>query len=258
MTVRTCGARLSSLRSWLKRKQLPAEYQPSRGIALALALPGLAAVAAYWIGLASGWTPSGQDRLSLLLNAGLLLFAAGCARLLGRRTLRAVAFPLAFLLFMVPLPSFLERAVESFLQHVSADAIYVLLQLSGTTVFRDGTLFVLPGVRLEVAPECCGIHSTLVLVITSLLAGELLLLRARTKILLLAGVILIGILRNAIRVWVLAQIAVHGNPGILDSDLHHRGGPLFFAASLVPCFLLIWFLRRLDLRAKPIAPRSTD
>ena len=31
---------------------------------------------------------------------------------------------------------------------------------------------------------------------------------------------------------------------MIDSPIHHRGGPLFFALSLVPLFLLLWWLRR--------------
>jgi hypothetical protein len=35
---------------------------------------------------------------------------------------------------------------------------------------------------------------------------------------------------------------------MIDSMIHHRGGPIFFALSLVPLFLLLWWLRRQEQR----------
>jgi hypothetical protein len=31
---------------------------------------------------------------------------------------------------------------------------------------------------------------------------------------------------------------------MIDSPIHHKGGPLFFALSLIPLYLLLWWLRR--------------
>jgi hypothetical protein len=38
---------------------------------------------------------------------------------------------------------------------------------------------------------------------------------------------------------------------MIDSVIHRNGGPLFFVLSLVPLFLLLWFLRRQEERLKP-------
>jgi hypothetical protein len=43
---------------------------------------------------------------------------------------------------------------------------------------------------------------------------------------------------------------------MLDTAIHHRGGPLFFALSLVPLFLLLWWLRRQEPRATPATGHS--
>ena len=43
---------------------------------------------------------------------------------------------------------------------------------------------------------------------------------------------------------VIGLLCVHIGPHMIDSPIHHRGGPLFFALSLVPLFLLLWWLRR--------------
>lgn len=231
---------------WLDKRRLPLVFEPAPRLAAALFLPGLALAAAYWISLINGWKPGENDRLSLLILALVLCFAGGFAWFFGRLISRATAFPLAFLIFMVPLPLALENALVSLLQHGSAEAAYLMLKLSGMAILREGTQFNMPGVAIAVAPECSGIRSSLVLFMTGLLAAQLFLRRPGSKIMLAAVMLPLGILRNALRIFTLAQIAVHVNPDVLNSSLHHHGGPLFFAVSLVPFFWLLWFLRKLE------------
>jgi hypothetical protein len=40
------------------------------------------------------------------------------------------------------------------------------------------------------------------------------------------------------------MLCVHIGPGMINSIIHRRGGPIFFALSLIPLFLLLWWLRR--------------
>ena len=44
--------------------------------------------------------------------------------------------------------------------------------------------------------------------------------------------------------WVIGLLCVEVGPQMIHSVIHHRGGPLFFALSLIPLFLLLWWLRR--------------
>jgi len=59
-----------------------------------------------------------------------------------------------------------------------------------------------------------------------------------------AFVIPLGIVRNAFRILVIGLLCVHVGPHMIDSLIHRRGGPFFFVLSLVPLFLLLWWLRR--------------
>jgi hypothetical protein len=43
---------------------------------------------------------------------------------------------------------------------------------------------------------------------------------------------------------VLAWLCVYYSPDMIDSVIHHRGGPIFFVLSLGPLFALLWWLRR--------------
>jgi exosortase C (VPDSG-CTERM-specific) len=228
----------------LKRAGLRAGTSPDRKwgtIALAAAL---CVLLGYWVALQSGAVLGRVEYLSWTILGFFLLLVAACCFSLGRETIRTLAFPIGFLAFIVPFPDWLTVRIETFLQYASAMAAQAMFGLTGMPVVREGLKFLLPGMCLEVAPECSGIHSTLVLFITSLLAGQLFLRSQWTRAILCLAVIPLGILRNAVRICTIGQLCVHIGPQMIDSPIHRRGGPVFFVASLVPFFLLLWFLRR--------------
>jgi len=69
-------------------------------------------------------------------------------------------------------------------------------------------------------------------------------------------VIPLGILRNGFRIFVIGQLCVHIGPQMLYSAIHRQGGPLFFALSLVPFFLLLIVLRKSDRVAAEMKPEQ--
>jgi exosortase C (VPDSG-CTERM-specific) len=187
-----------------------------------------------------------EMRMSLWALSFVLFTLAVAFRFLGTAVVRKLAFPFAMLVFMVPLPPVIMDALEIFFQHASAFAAAGMIRLSGLPAIQDGLFFFLPGFAIQVAQECSGIRSTLVLFITSLIAGYLLLRRPRDRAILVAAIIPLAILRNGFRIFSLAWLSVEVNPNIIDSALHHQGGPIYFALSLIPLFLLLLFLRKLE------------
>jgi exosortase C (VPDSG-CTERM-specific) len=197
------------------------------------------------------------DRLALGVFSYLCLLLAGAFLTVGAARLRFFAFPVAFLIFVVPMPSFVRQGIDHFFQYASADATALLFHLSGTTVFREGLVFQVPGIALQVAEECSGIRSSLVLFITSLLAGYMFLRSPWKRAALTLFVIPLAIIRNGIRIFTIAMLCVHVDPSMIDSAIHRRGGPLFFALSLIPFFLLLIWLRRTE-RIMPASPQSGE
>jgi exosortase C (VPDSG-CTERM-specific) len=233
---------------WLKRHELfPTMGISQRPSALAL-FAAVLALAGYGVVVSQAQQFSRNDYLSLTTFAFVCLVVSGGVLFFGSALMRVVAFPVGFLFLMVPPPGFVIASMTSFLQHASAEASYALLQLSGTPVFRDGLVFRLPGISIEVADECSGIRSTLVLLITSLLAGYLFLKNPWRRTALLLAVVPLGVLRNGFRIFTIGMLCAHVGPEMIDSPLHHRGGPVFFVLSLVLLFLLLVFLRRYERR----------
>ncbi len=187
----------------------------------------------------------------------VLLLVAGGFAFLGAGWMRLLAFPFALLVFMVPLPDIILMYFEDLLMRASVGLTHVLFQLAGTPVLRNGQVVELPGMTLEVARNCSGIRSSLVLLITSLIASYLFLKSTWHRSILMAMVIPLGIFRNAIRVLVIGLLCVRIGPHMIDSWIHHHGGPLFFAISLAPLFLTAAWLRLCETRAAR-AQNKTD
>ena len=90
------------------------------------------------------------------------------------------------------------------------------------------------------------------LLIVSVVTGYLFLRSPLKRTLLTLAVIPLALLRNGFRIFVIGELCVHVGPEMLDSPVHHRGGPIFFALSLIPLFLLLRFLmKREPPAAKP-------
>ncbi len=244
---------------WMRRETLPPASSPNRILAAGLLFAGAAVLTSYFAVTRSGTALALEDSLAWTTYAFLLLFTGVCAWFLGRDLLKAVSFPLGFLIFMAPFPSAVHQAMETFLQHWSADVSYLMISGAGTPILREGLIFHIPGIVLEVAPQCSGIRSTVALFITSVVAGYFFLHSPWKRLLLAFAVIPLAILRNGLRIFTIAQLCVHISPDMVNSFIHHRGGPIFFAISLIPFLGLLYILYRSERgRRKPAPHPSTD
>ena len=238
---------------WIRRHALPTKIRSSVLAALAPLLAGAVVLGGYGFLVFKGWTGTQLDYLSATLFSFYLFWVAGGLVVCGSGFMRAIAFPAGFLVLMVPFPSAVTYGIETFFQHTSGDAASVLFGSTGMPVFREGLVFHLPGIAIEVAKECSGIHSTLVLFVTSLLAGHLFLRSPWKKVALALAVIPLGIMRNGIRIFTISWLCVHVDPAMIDSPIHHRGGPIFFVLSLGPFLALLFVLRKSEGWRKKLA-----
>lgn len=233
---------------YLRRGQLLTAYRRS--------IPGTVTVGG--IGIATlaagiGWrgSLSINDELTLMALAYVSFLSAGGFLFLGSKWMGAAAFPISFLIFMVPLPDVAVIWLEDASANASAEVAALYFNVLGTPLVRHGRVFELPGIVLQVAQECSGIHSSLVLFITSLIGAQLFLRTWWGRIALVAFVIPLGILRNGFRILIIGLLCVHVGPQMINSSIHRHGGPIFFALSLVPLFLLMLWLRRQELKNLP-------
>lgn len=200
---------------------------------------------AYGVALWQKGPLGANDFASLATAASVVFFWGGFVLIYGRESLRWARFPLLFLLFAVPVPEFLLDWFIHVLQVGSTEVTQWLFDLTGTTYFREGFAYQLPGITIEVARECSGIRSTLALIISTVLAGHLFLKSNPRKCILLAAILPITIFKNGVRILTLSLLAIHVDMRFLtESWLHHSGGIVFYIPALGLLGLILGWLRR--------------
>jgi exosortase len=218
---------------------LDSSYGKVFGASLIL-LAGCVALVSFLGGRASSF----DLQLSGYILSLVLFWLAGFALLFGKTAFKAYSFPFLFLFLMVPLPKLLLEYVIYLLQTGSAWITGVLFDLLGVPVLREGFVFHLARVNIEVAKECSGIRSSMALVILALLVAHFRLRSFWKKALFLICGLLMMVLKNGIRIVSLTLLAIHVDPSFLYGRLHHQGGVVFFLISLLLLAPLLWLLQR--------------
>jgi len=200
---------------WERRRALAATRPKGTWLGLPVLLIGLGALV---LGRAGG--------IALLSRISLVPVLFGLVLLLGGgRMTRLAAFPILFLAVMIPIPSGLLQRLTWPLQIFTAQFSTEVLRLMGYPVYLEGVYIDLPHVRLEVAEACSGFRSLVALGATGILLAYLTQERWRERVLLVASVVPIAILANAVRVT--SNIAL----GIYEGTYHTVSGWMVFVVA---------------------------
>ena len=183
-------------------------------------------------------------RLTSNVVAVILLWIAGFAFSFGKAALKSAYFPLLFLFLTIPLPNFLLEHIISLLQAGSAEIAEILFNLTGVPVLREGLVFHLPGVNIEVARECSGIRSTMALFILALPVVHYGLHSLWKKLFFLTCAFFMMVLKNGVRIVTLSLLAVYVDPSFLFGTLHRDGGIVFFLLGLLLLLPILLLLQR--------------
>lgn len=210
---------------WLQRDDLlKIQLRPTRwGMALVL-LAGLQLIAAT-LGVEF-----------FLARTSFLLALAGILLTLGGWPLiRALAFPLILLIFMVPLPAIIFSQITFPLQLLASSLAEISLSAIGIPVLRDGNILELPSQRLSVVEACSGIRSLLSLTFLSLVYAYFFDNRVWMRWALFICTIPIAIIANAGRVTI-TGLLYEFKPEYAEGFFHTFEGWIIFMVAVV--FLL--------------------
>jgi exosortase len=208
------------------------------------------AVLIHWLGEACLPNPNPNDCLSLHM-LGFVIWIQGCFVLsYGFTALKRALFPSLFLVFLIPIPTFILDPLVRVLQRGSAEAAYLVLKLVGVPIYREGFVFSLPGFTVEVAEQCSGIRSSLALFITSIVAGKLFLEKGWSRFTLAVSVFPVAMFKNGLRIVTLALLASYVDPRfVTGSWLHKSGGIPFFGVALLLLLPVLWGVRKAEKRS---------
>jgi exosortase len=184
-------------------------------------------------------------RVSLIaVLAGSIAFA------LGWEYLRLTAFPLAFLIFMIPLPTVIFDRIAVSLQLVASQIGEHLLTAANVPVLRDGNLLRLAGGTLDVNEACSGIRSIVALLMIAALVGYAGSSGVWRRTALIAAAVPLAIVLNGARVAATGLAVSRFGLAAAEGLTHETMGWVVFVAELAS----VWVVHRALLA---IGPGST-
>lgn len=231
---------------WQKRALLRSEISPFgvRAVNLRDALAGWASlvlgVCAYIVGRSQNiQTLEVDSQIPVIL--GLLLMMQ------GRRIVTSCWFPILFLLFIIPLPGFVVATATPPLKNHVSQVAERILYFFHYPVARNGVVLTIGSYQLLIANACSGLNAVFTLAALGLLYIYLV---QNTSWLrngvLLASILPIAFIANAVRVVVLALITYYWGSQAIEGFLHPLAGIVLFNAAVFLMFaldmVLGWFL----------------
>ncbi len=163
--------------------------------------------------------------------------------LLGTEILKALAFPLSLLLFMIPIPVIVYARITLPLQMFASRVAESILGVVGIPVLRDGNVLELASQTLSVAEACSGIRSLLSLSFLSLIYAYFFDAKVWMRWALLAATIPIAIAANSARVSI-TGILSEVRTDLAQGFFHMLEGWVLFLIALV---LLVTFHKLLNM-----------
>jgi exosortase B len=164
----------------------------------------------------------------------ILVLASIFLLMKGWRALRLMAFPLFFMIFMVPLPSILVQIITVPLKMAVSWFAELILHSAGYPVARSGVVISVGQYQLLVADACAGLNSMFTLEALGLLYLNLMNYKSMTRNVALAVLIIpISFIANIIRVMILVLVTYHFGDEAGQGFVHDFAGMVLFLVALV-------------------------
>lgn len=173
----------------------------------------------------------------------LVVTAALIVLFLGWNFFRAVLFPWAFLLLMIPIPAIIFNQLTFPLQLLSSKVASMTLPWMGVPVHCEGNVIYLPNIALEVAEACSGIRSLMSLAALAVIYGDLMERKVAVRVALALAAIPIAVVANSFRIVGTGLLVQYWDPEKAEGFFHAFSAWLIFVVSLVMLYLVHRLLR---------------
>lgn len=217
---------LAAYFAWERRHKLAALPVKPSALGLVVILGSIAVLLAGLLGAELFLT-----RISIVgLIAGAVIF------ILGWGHLRALLFPIGFLILMVPIPAIIFNQIAFPLQLLASRFGESVLSALSIPVLREGNVIVLANTSLEVAEACSGIRSLVSLLTLGIVYGYFIDRRIAVRVLLALATIPVAIVTNGLRVAGTGVAAHYYGPSAAEGFFHTFSGWLVFVAAFMLLF----------------------
>jgi exosortase len=191
--------------------------------------PGLLLIFLALVQLIFGWlgTEYFTMRSSLVvLIAGMIFY------LLGIGILKIVILPLAYLLFMIPLPYIIYDSVAFPLKLFVTKISVSFLKVIGVVVLREGNIIMFPATTLEVADACSGMRSLISLLALGVAYAFISQNSVTKRWVIVLSTIPIAILTNTTRVIITGILAQRWGAKAAEGFFHEFAGLAMFVLAM--------------------------
>jgi exosortase len=220
---------------WVRRERCPGIEAPD--FVLGFTLLGLSVLARY---------VAVRFYFGFIDGNSILLWISSVVALSGGRRLLLWALPsIGFLLFMIPLPFSVERAMSAPLQRLATKLTCWTLQLLGQPAFNEGNVILLGSQTLEVAQACSGLR---LFVSIAALAYAYVVLVRRTwweKAMLLVAAAPIAIVANTARIVATGLLFQFMTSEAAHKLAHDFSGWMMIPLAAAMFGLLLWYMGKL-------------
>ncbi|MBO9517333.1 MAG: exosortase A [Porphyrobacter sp.] len=187
---------------------------------------------AWWPGLALmgagllAWSGGSAAEINLVSQFGaVLLLQAAAVTLLGVRVAAGLAFPLGYMLFLVP---FGDEIVPA-LQAITAKLAIGLTHASGVPATIDGVFIDTPAGLFEVAEACSGVKFLVAMFALGTLVAHLCFSGTKRRLVWMTAAIVVPVLANGVRAWGTIYVAQSQGVEFAAGFDHIVYGWVFFA-----------------------------
>lgn len=164
----------------------------------------------------------------------ITLIVLSVPAVLGWRVAKALAFPLAFLFFAVPIGDFLLPRLMEW----TADFTVMALRASGIPVYREGLQFIIPSGTWSVVEACSGIRYLIASVTVGCLFAYLSYQSTRKRMVFIGVAILVPLVANWMRAYMIVMLGHYSGNTIATGVDHLVYGWLFFGIVIGVMFLI--------------------
>ena len=183
------------------------------------------------------------------MRASLIIVLAGILLALeGPERLRVMAFPIAFMLFMIPLPYVIYYRLTFPLQLESSRMAAAVLTAAGLPVVREGNVLHLEGYSLEVVTACSGLRSIMSLGAIGVFLADLFRMRPAGLLLYTVLIVPVAMAANVARLVVTAVLATLAGQETAESFLHELSGVVLFVTGVLSLVLIAGVIRWIERR----------
>lgn len=221
---------------WQRRKELAGSKVSPRPWALGIVVLALLQLAA------GTW---GAE--NFVANSSLLLLLSGITLFLfGSEMLRQVAFPIAWLIFMIPLPAIIFYSITFRLQLLASKLAVGVLDMLRVPCLSEGNILYLANFTADVAEACSGIRSLISILAFAVLMGHLLNMSSRSWWILTISAFPVALGMNAARVAGAGLVGNYFGARWAEGFFHTFSGWLLLIASLGLMLGVLQILRGIE------------